>query len=170
MGNEQTNTKSAIVNKPENFVSLFATCPLIKLKSANSSNAGADSTLSYYDAMGYADLVPNENFAALLNVNGEIQVGDTVYRIAPEGTFYYSEYNADYARANFDSLRVLSGIETAPNTYQLADGIFLYKTFADDMTIEIGDSTTVDDKNISYQTKSTSIDVPTSNFEEFDAD
>lgn len=43
--------------------------------------------LTYYDALGYADLVPNENFAKLLNNKGEIIVDDSLYRITPIGTF-----------------------------------------------------------------------------------
>lgn len=47
--------------------------------------------LSYYEAFGYDELVPNENFAKLLNWKGEILVDDSLYRITPIGTFCTSD-------------------------------------------------------------------------------
>lgn len=47
--------------------------------------------LTYYEAFGYEDLVPNENFAKLLNWKGEFLVGDSLYRITPIGTFCTSD-------------------------------------------------------------------------------
>lgn len=45
-----------------------------------------DNALSYYDVFEYEDLVPNEAFARLLNSKGELQVNDSIYRIAKYGT------------------------------------------------------------------------------------
>lgn len=39
-------------------------------------------------ACDFSDLVPEEEFARLLNGQGEVQVGDTIYRITPSGTYY----------------------------------------------------------------------------------
>lgn len=49
--------------------------------------------LNYYSAFGYDNLVPNENFARLLNWKGEIIVNDSLYRITPIGTFCTSDVN-----------------------------------------------------------------------------
>ncbi len=43
--------------------------------------------LNYYEAFGYDNLVPNEQFAKLLNWKGEVLVNDSLYRITPVGTF-----------------------------------------------------------------------------------
>lgn len=42
--------------------------------------------LSYYEVFEYEDIVPNPDFARLLNSRGEIQVKDSVYRITKYGT------------------------------------------------------------------------------------
>lgn len=43
--------------------------------------------MTYYEALGYEDLVPNEDFAKFLNYKGEVVVDDSLYRITPLGTF-----------------------------------------------------------------------------------
>ncbi len=55
--------------------------------SEDEKNTLINEKLTYYEALGYADLVPNENFAKLLNNRGEIIVDDSLYRITPLGTF-----------------------------------------------------------------------------------
>lgn len=57
-----------------------------------------------YDTFGYDYLVPNENFASLLNAKGEIQVRDTIYKISPRGTFYFQKDALAVFEANYDTL------------------------------------------------------------------
>ncbi|WP_278994971.1 hypothetical protein [Prevotella melaninogenica] len=51
--------------------------------------------LTYYDIFNYEDLVPNLNFARLLNSRGEIQVKDSIYKITPYGTLSTSIDNRE---------------------------------------------------------------------------
>ena len=43
-----------------------------------------------YHLFGYDWRVPNKTFASLLNYRGEIAVSDTVYKVSPRGTYYFS--------------------------------------------------------------------------------
>ena len=52
--------------------------------------------MTYYEAEGYDELVPNEGFAKLLNWRGEILVNYSLYRITPIGTFRSAkQYSAE---------------------------------------------------------------------------
>jgi hypothetical protein len=55
-----------------------------------------DPEKSIYRLLGYNELVPNEDFARLLNVRGEFCVGDTIYKVSPKGT-YFSHYQCDHS-------------------------------------------------------------------------
>lgn len=96
-----------------------------------------DSVLSqhqtYYDAFGYDELVPNENFAKLLNWKGEILVDDSLYRITPIGTFCTSEAN-EWGSQEIDKIyqQIIATDSLAFNdsTYiRLNDKITLYNSF-----------------------------------------
>ncbi|MEY8687357.1 hypothetical protein AB9N12_14905 [Bacteroides sp. AN502(2024)] len=66
-----------VVNEDDSILSQF---------SIEERNYIKENALSYYDVLEYEDIVPNENFARLLNSKGEIQVNDSVYRITHFGT------------------------------------------------------------------------------------
>ena len=77
----------------------------------------------------FSDLVPEEEFARLLNGQGEIQVGDTIYRITSSGTYYCAK--EDYK----DLLRLVnehrssdSEVLVAPNLYR-SGNVYRYDTF-----------------------------------------
>lgn len=114
---------------------------------------------SVYEIAGYDTLVPNVSFAGLLNKRAEIQVGDTIYKISPMGTYYFHEsllgtFEENYALleeiANADDsfpedIEVIEGNENVepvdieddqseqeepiPTGEELIPGIFRYNTF-----------------------------------------
>lgn len=63
---------------------------------------------SYYEAMGYDTLVPNPNFARLLNIRGEFEVKDSVVRIVPAGTFVFPQKEENYLSSFLDSVSMLN--------------------------------------------------------------
>ena len=75
----------------------------------------------------YSELVPEQEFRNLLNPEGEIQVGDTIYRINEKGTFY--AHKKDYA-----SLLVVSQ-HLSPDSVRINEDllrfgdVFLIETF-----------------------------------------
>ena len=75
----------------QNYVSLMDVVrdddPLLSTYTNEEKQYIKDNNLTYYDVLGYDDAVPNEKFASLLNSRGEVQVGDSIYRITPCGTF-----------------------------------------------------------------------------------
>lgn len=49
--------------------------------------------MTYYELFGFADIIPNENFARLISPFGDIIVDDTLYRITTYGTAYTHYFN-----------------------------------------------------------------------------
>lgn len=89
----------------------------------------SDEELTYYEALAYDTLVPNQNFASLLNPLGELEVGSEVIRITPLGTYKYPIDSA----ASFNEFITLNPTYTGQpvneNVYKINDYITLYKTF-----------------------------------------
>lgn len=73
-----------------NFISLMDVVreddPLYIALSAEEQQEVKENSLSYYEVLEYENIIPNENFARLLNSKGEIQVKDSIYRITHFGT------------------------------------------------------------------------------------
>ncbi|VFB12674.1 Uncharacterised protein [Bacteroides heparinolyticus] len=121
---ENNGVERANITKSRTFKSLLSNC--------NSSTRSIGET--YYEVLGYDTLVPNHAFAVLLNPLGEVQSNDTIYRINHNGTYYFhlnkeKEFNEIYPK---DSIGTLIG----ENLYKLADGIYRYKTFLDNVKTE----------------------------------
>lgn len=77
-----------------------------------------ENKLTYYDVLEYEDIVPNINFARLLNLRGEIQVKDSVYRITHYGTLYTHIQNVNELEIAYQKLK--EGIfdeKLMPNIY-----------------------------------------------------
>lgn len=83
-----------------------------------------------YRALGYDELVPNENFARLLNVHGEFRVGDLIYKVSPRGTYYFPETELEQFEANYASYEESEGELVKEKTYLIAPSIYRYDTFA----------------------------------------
>lgn len=76
-----------------------------------------------------SEYIPNTEFAKLLNKEGEIIVENNIYKITPNGTYYFdkskrSVFNTLYAN---DSLMI--GKPIGDKLYLIADGIYRYDTF-----------------------------------------
>ncbi|MBR5076377.1 MAG: hypothetical protein IKX28_05110 [Bacteroidales bacterium] len=87
---------------------------------------------SLFELGGYEDLVPEERLARLLNARAEIEIGGRVYKISPEGTYFFrksfeSGFNDKYSR-----LKNLKGTRIDDMTELLETGIFRYDTFRSD--------------------------------------
>lgn len=74
------NTDNASLTRSVGFISLMSQVPSI---------TRSNDEETFYEKMGYDTLVPNQNFARLINPNGEIIVKDTIYKITPNGTYFY---------------------------------------------------------------------------------
>lgn len=91
MGGDNLQTKSTEEILPANLFNQYSEVdvendPILSFEVGRSA-CKKNNTL--YKLLGYDELVPNENFARLLNTHGEIQVGETVYKISPRGTYYF---------------------------------------------------------------------------------
>lgn len=81
----------------------------------NSRNVRSSQETSKVD---YSDLVPETEFRNLLNSQGEIQVGDTIYRINSKGTFY--AHKKDY-----ESLLIIS-TRLSPDSIRINENLLRY--------------------------------------------
>ena len=95
-----------------------------------------------YSIGGYDTLVPNQEFARLLNKKGEIMADDVVYKITPYGTYFFPKNKRDrfytlYESSgdkNLDSTsteEVPLGRLVAEKTYLIEEEIYRYDTFAE---------------------------------------
>ena len=75
-----------------------------------------EDNLSTYYALGYDSIVPDINFAKLLNIKGEIQVADTVYKISPRGTYFFLSSLESHFTDHFAEYEESDGVLIADNT------------------------------------------------------
>jgi hypothetical protein len=141
-GDNQSNLKNARSYNQGNFVSLMTKIPKLK------SNV-EEENITYYEALGFDSLVPNPNFAALLNIRGELEVGKDIIRITPNGTYKYpmeyeDEFN-DFIIKNPD----FNGDLVDENIYKINESITLCKTFEENpndfLTLSEGNYTELPD-------------------------
>lgn len=83
-----------------------------------------------YKALGYDELVPNENFARLLNTHGEFRVDDFVYKVSPRGTYFFPESGLEQFEANYAAYENMEGELVKEKTYLIAPSVYRYDTFA----------------------------------------
>jgi|GEM_PF-5905319 hypothetical protein len=99
--------------------------------------------IDVYITEGFDTLVPNREFARLLNSKGEFMVSDTVYKITPFGTYYFPKSRRErfyqiYPESNSgdQSLKSASdkeaplGTLVSDRTYSIEDDIYRYDTFS----------------------------------------
>ena len=83
-----------------------------------------------YSAFGYDDLIPETDFAKLLNAKGEIEVNDTVYKVSAKGTYFFHSSLYSYFVSNFERYENARGNEIKDQIYLMDDkGIYRYETF-----------------------------------------
>ncbi len=119
--------------------------PIIELELASTKNYIEDTRLlddmSIYDACGYEELVPENDFAKLLNARGEIEVNDTVYKISKQGTYFFHVSLYKYFTNKYKDLECTNGTKVSDKTYLVDDnGIYRYETFDSIETVDAEDS------------------------------
>ena len=93
-----------------------------------------------YEAFGYDELVPETDFAKLLNVKGEIEVNDTVYKVSKTGTYFFQSSLYDHFANNLEKYEVSQGSKVADKTFLMDEGIYRYETFDSIVSAESADS------------------------------
>lgn len=134
-----TMTRSTISSFVENgeFTSLLdevsSNAPCLDELTTEEKDTILSQHLTYYEAFGYEDLVPNENFAKLLNWKGEILVDDSLYRITPIGTFCTSDatpVGSQKIESLYQQILQKDSLAFNDSTYiKLTDNVLLYNSF-----------------------------------------
>ena len=140
-GGESVETKSLVL---PNGVSLFSALhesiikndPVLSYEAARIDAQSADDGLPYYtfsssvyDRVGYDKLVPDKDFARLLNARGELCVRDTMYKVSPRGTYYFPVSKRDAFEHKYAEYEQLDGTEVAEKTYLIDKDIYRFDTF-----------------------------------------
>ena len=94
------------------------------------SKADFEGDITLYKVLGYDELIPNENFARLLNTHGEFQVGDTIYKISPRGTYYFPAEELEQFESLYAKFEDMDGEYICERTFRLAPSINRFDTFA----------------------------------------
>lgn len=76
-----------------------------------------------------SEFVPNIQFAKLLNRNGEIIVENKIYKITPNGTYYFDEGKKNEFYALYKEDNEIKGELVGDKLYKIAEGIYRYDTF-----------------------------------------
>lgn len=112
---------------------------------------------SLFEQMDYKETmneyVPNPEFAKLLNREGEIVVGDYIYKITSNGTYYFDRDKKDEFASLYEKDNQINGTKIKDKLYQISEGIYRYDTFYK----EEGETNYVEKNNLSdegIQTKS----------------
>ncbi len=90
-------------------------------------DAAIQDSITYYELLGYDKLIPNEELAATLNINGEIMVNDTIYKVSTEGTYYYPASSRAQVQGVIEDLP--SGQQEDDFSYRITDQVKRYDTF-----------------------------------------
>ncbi|MDR1524045.1 MAG: hypothetical protein LBS79_02155 [Tannerella sp.] len=115
---DEVSTKNLSVNDSRTNLTDFPELP------ANQSLAESP---DYTERM--RDYVPNESLAKLLNKDGEIIIGNTIYKITPNGTYYFSKNNKLIFDKIYSRDSSICGTLVGDKLYKIADGIFRYDTY-----------------------------------------
>ena len=114
---------------------------IISTQDATNAEAGVkiESELELID-----DLVPDPNFAAVLNENMEIQVADKLYKITPQGTYFTNANNsAELERivtARVGDVNSLKKDQAVGDyLYQVQNGVYRYDTYGEAATHTLDD-------------------------------
>ena len=163
ISNENSNLRSSS-SASNSFISLMDKLPSSNLRSSSSDN------ITYYEALGFDSLIPNPNFAKLVNPLGELAVAGNIIKITPNGTYKISSEKLQLFNARYAQDSTLTGTLISEKEYQIEEGIFLYKTFEEDdsyVLIQEGDNMPIED--VKYESNlraSTAISEP--NIDTFD--
>lgn len=104
--------------------------PILSYECEIRLESDADCNQSVYQLLGYNELVPNEDFARIINIRGEFRVGNTMYKISPRGTYYYPVSDREYFLNNYRLFETIDGVWVGENTFEVAPSILRYNTFS----------------------------------------
>lgn len=110
--------------------SRFVSDPILSVECSMLNIDPTSQSGSVFDVLGYDELVPNESFANLLNIRGEVEVQDTIYKVSPKGTYYFHKSDLNSFENNY---RTISASELLPI------GAGLYKVIFDNQIQVDGD-------------------------------
>lgn len=79
--------------------------PVLNEVSAEEKQIILDEGMTYYDMYGCEDFIPSENFAKLLNSDGEIQLNDSIYKITEFGTLQANKEHMDKLDLAYKTLK-----------------------------------------------------------------
>ena len=162
-GAHEVGTKS---QDGSNYMSLFSLAngidiqndPILSYEYSIYGSQTLDESASLYYRLGYDDLVPNKEFARLINARGEFAVGNTMYKISHRGTYYFPVSLREEFEENYAGYETQNGELVSDKTYELAPSIYRYDTFED--TEEISNSDLILCDTGQEITKSGQIPVP----------
>lgn len=103
-----------------------------RFKSLMSQIPTSDSTATgttYYEALGYDSLVPNTNFARLLNIHGELEVNENIVKITKQGTFIFPKTLEKEANEYIQSNPIIEGTKVSEDSFIVHKYIKYIKTF-----------------------------------------
>lgn len=136
----EMNTKSA---DHSTSLSLFAslnecevqTDPILSYECSRAGVTDYQTDQAVYDLLGYDELVPNENFARLLNPQGIICVRDTLYKISPRGTYYFPASAKTLFEQKYPEYEQMNGVIIADDTYLIDTNVYRFDTFKEEYPI-----------------------------------
>lgn len=132
---------------------------------------------SYYETLGYDTLIPNPNFARLVNPDGEFLLTDRIIKITPTGTYQYPIT----AEEEFKYLEKTGNLsvqeELSDNSFKISDDIILYKTFleeqdhydfiSDDTNEQLIEDDYIENENANSYPTNTNNSIPEPNYDSF---
>lgn len=136
----EMNTKSVDYSTS---LSLFAslnecevqTDPILSYECSRAGVTDYQADQTVYDLLGYDELVPNENFARLLNPQGIICVRDTLYKISPRGTYYFPASAKTLFEQRYPEYEQMNGVIIADDTYLIDTNVYRFDTFKEEYPI-----------------------------------
>lgn len=130
---------------PSKFISLkdviSPSADILKEMSEEERNYVIQNKLTYYDVLGYEDIIPNEDFAKMVNLEGELILQDSLYRITDMATFVTIKEDAQELNeylACVDSGELCTMLEETPeHEVQLTPKIRAIKRFVNETEEQI---------------------------------
>ena len=133
------NQDSKKTKSGSNFISLMSKMPSnsrLKLEQPNQMLQYPDETSilddTYYVALKYDELLPNPDFAALFNPEGELEIGNEIIKVTPNGTYKFPVEKEALLKEILCQDPEIKGELLSEDIYEVADGILLYDTYKDD--------------------------------------
>lgn len=141
------NSALTRINGAPSFLSLMdeipANAPLLDSLTIEERDTILTEHLTFYEVLGFKDLIPNENFARLINPLGEIIVNDTIYRVTQYGTAYAPIAYRQELDIAIKGLRSNSGLfENGENIVPLTSHVYLINSFDHEVFLTDDDSLT----------------------------